>query len=680
MEDLTGKQLGQYKIVAPLGEGGMAAVYKAYQQSMDRFVALKILPRHFAADPEFVGRFEQEAKVIARLQHVHILPVHDYGTAEGYTYIVMPFVETGTLGDLLQGKPLPLDQILKIITQLSRALQHAHARGLVHRDVKPSNILIDEDGNSLLTDFGIAKMVEGTIQFTQTGAILGTPAYMSPEQIMGQKLDGRSDIYSLGIILYEMATGRAPYRAETPPAIFVKHLHDPLPLPSKFNQDLPESLERVILKALAKNPDDRYSTANELAAAIERASREVAIDKTVVGPVVPAPSPTIVEEPSIQTTLEEPAVVHREPPLQQADEKPPVVHREPPLQPAAPEAEEKGFGLPSGAPRWALLGVGGAIVVVVGFLGIRGLMGIGGGTEGDEPTAFPKPTTPVPATEGAPTPTFEPTQDASTPEGLQGGTIVINAVDGAEIVYIPEGEFTMGSNPTEGYEFCLDYPPASGAECKISWFEQESPPHAVFLSAFWIQKTEVSIAQYWQCVNTGVCDSMDQQGRPTDHPVSNLDWNQARTYCQWAGLDLPTEAQWEKAARGATSRIWPWGSERPTVSMLNTLESEFDDTVPVGFYSDAASYYGLVDMGGNVWELVFDWFREDFYKSPEASAMDTQGPPSSPDGFRVLKGSGYIGDFNDARISNRLPVYPTYAGHHVGFRCAGSELPEGTRR
>jgi hypothetical protein len=121
----------------------------------------------------------------------------------------------------------------------------------------------------------------------------------------------------------------------------------------------------------------------------------------------------------------------------------------------------------------------------VGFLGIRGLMGIGGGTEGEEPTAFPKPTTPVPATEGAPTPTFVPTQDASMPEGLQGGTIVINAVDGAEIVYIPEGEFTMGSNSTEGYEFCLDYPPASGAECKISWFEQESPPHAVFLSAFY---------------------------------------------------------------------------------------------------------------------------------------------------------------------------------------------------
>jgi serine/threonine-protein kinase len=162
MEDLTGKQLGQYTIVAPLGEGGMAAVYKAYQKVMDRYVALKILPRHFAADPEFVGRFEQEAKIIARLQHVHILPVHDYGTAEGYTYIVMPFVETGTLGDLLQGEPLPLDQIRKITTQVSRALQHAHSQGMVHRDVKPTNILIDQDGNCLLTDFGITKVVEGT--------------------------------------------------------------------------------------------------------------------------------------------------------------------------------------------------------------------------------------------------------------------------------------------------------------------------------------------------------------------------------------------------------------------------------------------------------------------------------------------------------------------------------------
>jgi formylglycine-generating enzyme required for sulfatase activity/predicted Ser/Thr protein kinase len=659
MEDLTGKRLGQYKIVAPLGEGGMAAVYKAYQQSMDRYVALKILPQHFAADPEFVGRFEQEARVIAKLQHVHILPVHDYGTAEGYTYIVMPFVETGTLGEILHGEPLPMDRIRKIISQVSRALHHAHSQGMVHRDVKPTNILIDQDGNCLLTDFGITKVVEGTTQFTQTGAILGTPAYMSPEQIKGEVLDGRSDIYSLGIILYEMATGRAPYRAETPPAIFVKHLHDPLPPPRTYNPDLPESVERVILKALAKDPQERFDTAIELTSAFDQATREGSREGTIIEPVV-APTPqTLIEDPAIETVLDEPPPVERVTPL------PPI---------AMPDD-----GPPRNLTRWALLGVGGAIAVVVGFLGIRAILG-SGATPTPEATSIPKATTPPAATEEAPTPTRVPTQDVSTPEGIPGGTIVVNAVDGAELVYIPEGEFTMGANPTEGYEFCLDFPPASGAECKVAWFEPESPPHEVNLSAFWIHKTEVTIAQYWQCVNADVCDPMDQKGRPTDHPVSLVDWNQAQTYCQWAGLDLPTEAQWEKAARGPADRIWPWGSERPTSSMLNTMESEIEDTVPVDSYPGSVSYYGLYGMSGNVWELVLDWYHEDYYKDPASRQADTQGPPSSPDGFRTLKGAGYVGDYNDARISRRLNVHPTYAGHHVGFRCAGSELPEGSRR
>jgi serine/threonine protein kinase len=666
MEDLTGKQLGQYRIVAPLGEGGMAAVYKAYQQTMDRYVALKILPRHFAADPEFVGRFEQEAKVIARLQHVHILPVHDYGTSEGFTYIVMPFVETGTLDDLLQGEPLPQDQIRKIISQVGEALHHAHSQGLVHRDVKPSNILIDQDGNCLLTDFGITKVVEGTAKFTQTGAIIGTPAYMSPEQIKGETIDGRSDIYSLGIILYQLATGRAPYRAETPPAIFVKHLHDPLPPPRKFNQELPERVEKVILKALAKDPNDRYSTATELVNAIHRAASEVVTDQTVVEPFVPTVPPTLVEDPAIQRQFEPRSTVDRE-----ASRK----HLEALPAEEVEATQGKSF-------RWVFFGGAGALAVVAVFLVIRGVSGLGGSTQDDDTTALPKVTS-IPTTqvaEVAPSSTSAPTQDLSTPEGLEGGTITINGVDSAEMVYIPEGEFTMGSDPSEGYDFCIDFPPASGVECKTSWFEKESPPHDIYLSAFWIHRTEVTIAQYWQCVNAGVCDPMDQRGRSTDHPVSNVTYDQARSYCQWTGLDLPTEAQWEKAARGTTDRPWPWGSDRPTVSLLNTMETEFDNTVPVGTYPQGASFYGLIDMAGNVWEMALDWFREDFYMSPAARDADTQGPPSSPDGFRVLKGSGYVGDFNDARISNRLPVYPTYADYHVGFRCAGAELPEGTRR
>lgn len=271
MEDLKGKQLGPYRVIEHLGEGGMANVCRAYQPSMDRYVALKILPRHFASEREFVRRFEQEAMVVARLQHPHILPVHDYGEAEGYTYIVMPFIEGGTLADLL-GQPLPTFQMRRIITHVGDALDYAHSQGVIHRDVKPSNILIDQRGNCLLSDFGIAKMIEGSVRITRTGGIVGTPAYMSPEQIHGEELDGRSDLYALGIVLYEMATGRPPFRAETPPAIFVKHLHDPLPPPRSFNPSLLEGIERVILKALAKDRLDRYATARDMVRALHMAT------------------------------------------------------------------------------------------------------------------------------------------------------------------------------------------------------------------------------------------------------------------------------------------------------------------------------------------------------------------------------------------------------------------------
>jgi serine/threonine protein kinase len=292
MEDLTGRQLGPYRIMAPLGEGGMAAVFKAYQPNIDRYVALKILPRYFASDPTFVGRFEQEAKVVARLQHPHILPVHNFGEADGYTYIVMPFVESGTLADLMRKVRLRWLQIQSIISQVGDALDYAHSLGVVHRDVKPNNILVDQRGNCLLSDFGIAKIVEGTTAFTRTGGSIGTPAYMSPEQIRAEKLDGRSDIYSLGIVLYEMATGRVPFSAETPPAIFVKHLHDPLPPPHIYRADIPEEVERVILKSLAKEPEDRYNTANEMAMALAKGltSRPAAVRTTEAGPRRVSPS------------------------------------------------------------------------------------------------------------------------------------------------------------------------------------------------------------------------------------------------------------------------------------------------------------------------------------------------------------------------------------------------------
>ncbi len=273
MEILTGKQFGAYQIVGPLGAGGMAAVYKAYQPGIDRYVALKVLPQHFAKDPQFLKRFEQEAKVLAKLQHPHILPIHDYGQSEDYTYIVMPFIESGDLADVLSEQKLPLTETARIISQVGDALDYAHSMGVIHRDIKPSNILIDKRGNCLLTDFGIAKMVEGSQggPLTMTGGVMGTPSYMSPEQGMGKPLDGRSDIYALGVILYQMVTGQVPFKAETPMAVMIKHINDPLLPPRQFDVDISESLERVILKSLAKQPNDRFTKAGDMVASLKAA-------------------------------------------------------------------------------------------------------------------------------------------------------------------------------------------------------------------------------------------------------------------------------------------------------------------------------------------------------------------------------------------------------------------------
>jgi len=271
MEDLTGKQFGRYQITAPLGEGGMAAVYKAYQPAMERSVAIKVLPRHMASSDEFVARFEREAKLLAQLQHPHILPVFDYGESDGYTYIVMPFVQSGTLADLMKKGHLSLNEIRRIMTQIGDALAYAHTRGMIHRDIKPSNVLIDERGNCLLTDFGLARMAEASSNLTSSGAVMGTPAYMAPEQGSGSSIDNRSDLYALGVIFYELTTGRVPYTAETPIAIVFKHISDPLPSARKINPDLDEAIELVLYKALAKNPDDRYQTAEDFVRAVQSA-------------------------------------------------------------------------------------------------------------------------------------------------------------------------------------------------------------------------------------------------------------------------------------------------------------------------------------------------------------------------------------------------------------------------
>lgn len=291
MEKLQpGQMLGPYRIINQIGQGGMATVYKAYQPSMDRNVAIKVLPGQLAESAEFVQRFQQEARIIANLEHPHILPVFDFGESEGVTYFVMRFLEGGTLKDRMKDGPLSWDEIDRLFTQLAEALGYAHDRGIVHRDLKPANALIDSNGNLFLTDFGIAKLLESASpRLTQTDAVMGTPAYISPEQAQALTVDRRSDIYSLGIILYEMVTGRVPFTADTPLAVILKQVSDPLPLPTSIKPDLPASVERVILKALAKNPHDRFSSTTEFVSAWKNALKDA--DRTIRETEVIAPPP-----------------------------------------------------------------------------------------------------------------------------------------------------------------------------------------------------------------------------------------------------------------------------------------------------------------------------------------------------------------------------------------------------
>ena len=273
MHELIGTILGsQYRIEAKIGQGGMAAVFRAYQLSLDRHVAIKVLPPSFAAkDPDFVKRFQREAKSVAQLNHPNILPVYDFGVDQDYSFIVMRYVEGGqTLSQMLR-HPVSHERGIHLVSQIADALAYAHSRGIIHRDVKPSNVLLDNDW-ALLSDFGLAKVSAYTTRLTGTGRGIGTAAYMSPEQSQGKEIDHRTDIYALGIILYQMLTGKIPHDADSPLAIMLQRINEPAPPPRSLNPNIPESVEQVIMRALARDQDYRYDSATDFAAALKIAA------------------------------------------------------------------------------------------------------------------------------------------------------------------------------------------------------------------------------------------------------------------------------------------------------------------------------------------------------------------------------------------------------------------------
>src|SRR3990172_1687695 len=258
------QHIGRYEVKRELGRGGMATVFVAFDPEFERDVAVKVLPREFLHDPHFRARFKREAKIIAALEHPAIVPVYDYGEDDGQPFIVMRLMPGGSLADRLKQGPLTLPEVARIFTRLAGALDEAHRRGIIHRDLKPGNILLDSQGDPYVSDFGMAKLTQGASSFSGS-TIMGTPAYMSPEQAKGEHdLDGRSDIYALGAILFEMLTGKLPYDADSPMGIAVKHIPEPVPRILDVKPDLPPGCEDVIRQAMAKDRRDRFPTANAL--------------------------------------------------------------------------------------------------------------------------------------------------------------------------------------------------------------------------------------------------------------------------------------------------------------------------------------------------------------------------------------------------------------------------------
>ncbi len=398
--ELVGRKLGQYTLERVIGQGGMATVYVASQENIERKVAVKVLPPQFMHQPAFLERFRREVQVIARLQHPRILPVFDYGQFEDRPFIVMAYMGGGTLQERIRRGPMPVGEVVRLVEQIAEGLDHAHRQGVIHRDFKPSNVLLDEHGNAYLADFGIAKISESTVQLTGSG-IVGTPAYMAPEMADRGEVTASVDIYALGTTIYEMLTASLPYRGETPLRVMIAHAQDPIPSVRDKRPDVSPAVSSVVHRAMAKRPDQRYASAGELARALRAAFERNVVD---TAPVDDPGGAHRLSDTGIEATRPEPISSGWTPAPQPSTVAPQPYSVTPPPTPA-PEPKP---GCPWGL--WA--GIGGGVLaltaVCAGILLLTGLAADLFGTGTQEP--------PTAEVVDLPTETPEPVEPTRTPE------------------------------------------------------------------------------------------------------------------------------------------------------------------------------------------------------------------------------------------------------------------------
>jgi len=606
-------QLGKYELQEAIGRGGFGTVYRAVDRGLQRTVALKVLHPSLAADIEFAERFQREARLAASLEHPNIVAVYDTGEDQGRVYIVMRYYPGGSLAERLKRGTMPFEQARGILQQVCTGLQKLHERGWVHRDLKPANILFDVDGNAVVGDFGLARaqLASSTSSSLTIGA--GTPFYRAPELWRGKPpASPASDVYSLGCILGEMLSGQVLFGGDTPEEVLTRHLMDgPDFGPGWPPEGTPAKAVALIGRALERAPTARPKDAGAFAAELYWKETE-----TVVADGERAADDAASAGVSSRTSFS--------------------------------RAGRLPLDKPAGKRRGII--VGGAVLLGVLALAITGVISLvsGGGTMAPEPVSLP-----TAAPTKSPLPTQPPTRTPE-PTATTAPTEVSTRImekDGMVQVFVPAGEFEMGS---EG-----------GGQ-------NEQPVHRVYLEDYWIDQTEVTHAMYWRCVMERGCKqpfnvTFYNDSKYDQYPVIYVSWYDADAYCGWAGRRLPTEEEWEKAARGADGRTYPWGNQRPDCSLANG-RSCGNELKPAGSLPAGASPYGALDMSGNVWEWVQDWYESDYYKtSPE------RNPTGPADGdYKVVRGGSWLNLALDLRSADRLYSRPDLRYNNIGFRCVVS--------
>lgn len=676
MSDLIGKKImGHYTVLDKVGEGGMATVYKAKDMRLGRLVALKFIRTNQIGSDNRASilRFDQEAKALAKLNHPNIVHVLDYGKHQKLPFLVMDYLPGGTLLQKME-HPIPWQEAISILLPIADGLAYAHQHGVLHRDIKPANILLNEDGNLVLSDFGISKLLEivDVNPLTNPGTGIGSPGYMAPEQLIGTTMDVRTDVFALGIVLYEMLTGHKPYNAEQ----LIFQSKEPLLSPRTFCPDLPERLERILTKALALNHRHRYQDMNSFRSALrsllvgvddQPASTEEAmglrenkalnlagesINDQPVNGVIISGSHNVIGTVLSHSNMEETRI-------QNSRES---------VRASAPEAEETSSA--SNEKRKGLTKIGLAIISAVGSIIVAVITapwfaGIIGNSQ--TPTAMITATLSQPplitmtasiAATITPIPTTTPRPTPLTPYPAE-----MKDKKGVIMSLVPSGSFFLGS--------------AGGNP-------DEQPVLAIYLNAFYIDRYEVTNAAYRSCVDENFCEPPSQIRSATranyygnamfdNFPVIFVNWNMAKQYCEWRGAYLPTEAQWEKAAKGTGQFTYPWGEgldcTYANYGGANTSGCQSDTSV-VGKYKKGESPYGVYDMAGNVEEWVKDWYDYSHYLSLSNGFIEPQGPATGS--LRVVRGGSWSYPDNNVTTTNRNAIVPSETSAHIGFRCVSN--------